>query len=157
MGTHIRDRKLDLFFVICFSFFAFSSAFSDALHTLGMLDGEGFWADANRGYGEAAGDQLFLAAPEFLSANVGISAFVYGPFYLLLVYAFLRGANWIRIPAFVYVGALLHGITEFFYWEFVMGPSPTQPAIFFAFNGPYLIVPLLLAWRMRKPQPFGPD
>lgn len=151
----LTDRKGDLFFVVCFILFAFSSGFSDAFHALNLVHGGGFWARANTWYGQVAGDLFFLSDQPFARVSTGISAFVFGPFYLLLVYAFVRGANWIRIPALLYVAAMVHGMTEFLYWEFWLGPPPQNLPVFFAFNLPYLIVPLLLAIRMRKPNPFG--
>ena len=80
---------------------------------------------------------------------------VYGPFYLVLVYAFVRGANWIRIPALIYIGAMVYGMIQFLYWEFALGMPPRNLPVFFAFNLPYLVVPLLLGLRMRRPEPFG--
>jgi len=112
-------------------------------------------ARANRWYGELAQDYYFLADHDYLRINTGISGMVYGPFYLLLVFAFIKGKNWIRIPAFIYVGAMMHGMTEFVIGEYWLGPPPGRPIIFWAFNGPYGVIPLLLAYRMRKPNPFG--
>ncbi|MEM7137658.1 MAG: DUF2781 domain-containing protein [Myxococcota bacterium] len=154
-GTPISARPRDWFFVACFSFFAFSSAFSDSWHALGLLEGDMFWARANRWYGEIAQDHYFLADHDYLRINTGISGMIYGPFYVLLVYAFVTGRNWIRIPAFIYVGAMMHGMTEFVIAEYWIGPPPGKPLIFWLFNGPYGIIPLLLAYRMRKPNPFG--
>ena len=52
----LSSRKKDIFFVVCFSFFAFSSFFSDSWHALGLLEGDAFWSRANRWYGEIAQD-----------------------------------------------------------------------------------------------------
>ena len=35
-GSGLSQRKGDLFFAVCFAFFAFSSLFSDAVHALGF-------------------------------------------------------------------------------------------------------------------------
>ncbi len=53
-GLPLSLRKKDIFFVLCFSFFAFSSFFSDSWHALGLLEGDAFWSRANRWYGEIA-------------------------------------------------------------------------------------------------------
>ncbi|HZP43691.1 MAG TPA: hypothetical protein VFD84_19570 [Candidatus Binatia bacterium] len=55
-----------------------------------------------------------------------ISAFVLEPFYPVLVYAVARGRDWIRLPALVY--AELRDD----------------------------VLPLILAWRMRRPAPSRP-
>ena len=83
-GTPISERPRDWFFVIAFSFFAFSSFFSDSWHALGLLHGDGFWPEANRWYAEVAGDEFFKADHKFVRVNTGISGMIYGPFYLFL-------------------------------------------------------------------------
>ena len=110
---------------------------------------------AGRWYGEIALDFFFLADHQYVRVNTGISGMIYGPFYLLLVYAFVKGKNWIRPMALVYVGAMLHGCTEFLIYEYWIGPPPGNALLFWAFNGPYWVVPFMLGVRMWKPDPFG--
>ena len=124
-------------------------------HALGLLEGNPFWSKTNRWYGEISGDVYFLANHDYSRVNLGISAFIFGPFYLVLAFAFAKGANWIRIPAFIYVGAMLHGMSEWVVWQYFIGPPPTETLIFWAFNGAYAAIPVLLAIRMWKPEPFG--
>lgn len=150
----IAKRPRDWFFVCFFLFFFYSSMSSDGWHATGAVDAMTFWGRGNLWYARAAGDSFFLDDALFSRINTGISAFVFGPFYLVVAYAFLRGRNWIRLPALIYVGAMVHGVVEFVYWEYALGAAPTHAAVFWAFNGPYLVVPLLLAWRVWKPQPF---
>lgn len=154
-GTPISKRKRDIFFACCFAFFAFSSFCSDAQHGLGRLHGDGFWARANMWYADAANDQFFKEDHAFPRINTLISGFVWGPFYLVLVYSFVRGWNRVRPWALLYVGGMTHGVIEFMYWEYAIGPPPGNPLVFWAFNAPYVIVPILLGFRMWKPMPFG--
>ena len=151
----LSQRPWDWFFVVMFSFFAFSSFFSDAFHGLNAIDATSFWGRANLWYIEVAGDEFMRADNTFSRLNTAISGLVYGPFYLTLVYAFVRGKSWIRIPAFLYVGAMLHGYVEFMWWEYALGTPPGNPLVFWAFNGPYGVVPVLLAIRMWKERPFA--
>jgi hypothetical protein len=151
----LSQRKRDWLFVGAFAFFAFSSFFSDAWHALGLLEGDQFWAVANRWYAEVAGDAFFAADHRYVRVNTAISGFVYGPFYLVLVYAFVRGKNWVRTPALIYVGAMLHGFTEYVVYEYWIGPPPREALIFWAFNGPYAVIPFLLGVRMWKADPFS--
>jgi hypothetical protein len=154
-GKRLSERPRDWFFVIAFSFFAFSSFFSDAWHALGLLEGDAFWARANQWYIETAEDYFLAADHVYARINTGISGLVFGPFYLVLVYAFVKGRNRIRPFALVYVGAMLHGMVEFTVWEYWIGPPPGRPLVFWAFYGPYALVPLLLGVRMWKPKPFS--
>jgi len=50
---------------------------------------------------------------------------------------------------------MLHGCTEFLVYEYWIGPPPGNALVFWAFNGPYWVVPFMLGVRMWKPQPFG--
>jgi len=153
----LGERPRDWLFVIAFSFFAFSSAFSDAVVARGVPlapDSPSFWARANWWYASGT-DPVLLQAPIGLKVQVAISAFVFGPFYLLLVYAFVAGRDWIRMPAIVYVSAMTYGMVLLFGAEFLGDLPPTNVPKFLAFNLPYLVVPLLLGYRMRGPRPFS--
>jgi hypothetical protein len=57
--------------------------------------------------------------------------------------------------ALVYVGAMQHGCTEFLIYEYWIGPPPGNQLVFWAFNGPYWVIPFMLGVRMWKPDPFG--
>jgi hypothetical protein len=151
----LRERKKDLFFIIIFGLFAFTSFSGDALHALGLMEDDGVFAEGNRRYMEAAQDHFLAAGHDFSRFNTSISAFVYGPFYLLLVHAFVRGSNFIRPLALLYVGAIVMSTSQFIWWEYAIGPAPGVDSIFWAFNGPYILVPILLAARVWKEQPFS--
>ena len=155
--TPLGARPRDWFFVLAFAFFAFTSAFSDAVVARGIAlapDSPHFWARANWWYAQGT-DPLLLRPPTGLRVQVAISAFVFGPFYLLLVYAFVAGKNWIRMPAIVYVSAMTYGMLLLFGAEFLGDLPPTNVPKFLAFNLPYLVIPLLLGYRMRRPRPFA--
>jgi len=87
----------------------------------------------------------------------GLSAFLYLAFYLVLVPALIKGWNWIQLPAVIYAtmiasitGIIVFGVEFFGEPEFQTG----NPLKFLAFNLPYVLIPLLLLIRMRKPLPF---
>lgn len=149
----LRERKSDFFFIVVFALFACTSLFGDAQHALGRVEaGNG---GAMAWYISASQDHFFAAAHDFTRFSTAISAFVYGPLYLLLVYAFIAGKNFIRPLALVYVGAIAYGTCQFIWWEYAIGPAPGVAAVFWAFNGPYLLIPILLAARMWRAEPFG--
>lgn len=155
----LRERPGDWLFVLAFGFFAFSSFFSDSLVARGIRlapDSPSFWARANYWY--AAGtDPLLLSPPISLEIQTFVSAFVFGPFYLVLVYAFAAGKDWVRIPAVIYVSAMVYGMILFLGTEFLGALPPTNLPKFFGFNLPYLVIPLLLGYRMRRRHPFSAD
>jgi hypothetical protein len=152
-GLPLRERKRDLFFVVAFALFTCSSLFSDTPHALGITDGP--FGDANAFYAELAGDRFFASNPLPLRVRLYFSGLVFPFVTATLTWAFARGVNGVRPLALMYAGTMIVGVLEFFGWELASGMMATNLAVFFGFNGPYLLVPLLLAVRMWQPNPFG--
>ena len=155
----LRRRWIDIAFAFVFLGFAISSGISDLVPTLGIhmsATSDNPLARINYWYAHDA-DPLFMNPPVWMRIVTGLSAFVYGPFYLVLVYCLLRGHNWIQLPAVVYASMIvsLTGIVVFGV-EFFGEPQfqTHNPGKFLAFNLPYVLLPLLLLVRMRKPMPF---
>jgi hypothetical protein len=155
----LRKRPIDIFFSVVFLTFAITCGISDAIPTLGIpmsADSANFLARANYWYAMDA-DPLFMNPPVWMRFVTGLSAFVYGPFYLVLVYSLIKGINRIQLPAVIYAtmissltGIVVFGV-EFFGEAPFRTPNPTK---FLLFNLPYVLIPLLLLVRMRKPNPF---
>src|SRR5215470_16763451 len=107
-GTSLRDRPGDWFFVAAFSGFTLSSWLSDIVPALGLPitpDSPSALARATYFYAQDA-DPLLIANPFYLRISCFISAFVFGAFYPVLVFAFATGRNWIRVPALAYAAAM---------------------------------------------------
>ena len=154
-----KERKLDQFFAVIFLVFALTSGISDLVPTLGIHmapDSPNPLARANYWYAIDA-DPLFMYPPVWMRFVTGLSTFLYGPFYFVLSYALVKGRNWIQLPAVIYAtmissitGIIVFGVEFFGEPEF-----QTKNAVkFLAFNTPYVLIPLLLLARMRKPMPF---
>ena len=155
----LRRRPIDIFFAIMFTLFIVTSCIADMLPTLGVdftQPNGSFLVDSNYWYAHDA-DPLFMNPPVWMRIVTGLSAFVYLAFYLVLVPSLIRGWNRIQLPAVIYA-TMIAGITGIIVFgvEFFGEPElQTQnPAKFLAFNLPYVLVPLLLLIRMRKPLPF---
>ena len=155
----LRERRWDIFFMIVFALFACTSAVSDAVPTLGLkIAPDASWLGRiNYSYGHGT-DPLFIHPPTWMRFVTGLSAFVYGPFYLLLVYCLAKGKNWIQVPAVMYATAIsfITGVivfgTEFFSSNHAERVQNAPK--FLAYNIPYVLIPLLLLARMRKEKPF---
>ncbi|WP_236796205.1 emopamil-binding family protein [Amycolatopsis sp. GM8] len=155
----LRRRGIDIFFAIVFTAFTVTSLISDLLPTVGVdfshASGN-FFVNSNYWYAHDT-DPLFMDPPSWMRIITGLSAFGYMPFYLVLVYALVTGREWIQLPAVIYATMIvtLTGIVVFGV-EFFGEPQwrTPNPAKFLAFNLPYVLVPLLLLVRMRKPAPF---
>lgn len=155
----LRERPIDLFFAVLFVVFALTSGISDAVPTLGIEmspDSPNPLARANYWYAVDA-DPLFMHPPVWMRIVTGLSTFVYGPFYLVLAWALVKGKNWIQLPAVIYA-TMIASITGFIVFgvEFFGEPEfrTQNPLKFLSLNTPYVFFPLLLLARMRKPLPF---
>ena len=159
MSKPLRERKFDYLFVIFFSWAFITCIISDAIPTLGIVESphsSNILARWNYSYA-SVNDPLFLHPPVWMRFVTGLSAFVYAPFYLVLIFALVKSKEWIQLFSVIY-GSLIVGITgvvvfgvEFFgeaEWR------THHPITFLAFNAPYVLIPLLLIIRMRKPLPF---
>jgi hypothetical protein len=69
--------------------------------------------------------------------------------YVILIVAFWKRWNPIRIPAVVLSGALASNVITYVGAEFI-GDHVARPLLFIAVNAPYFIVAAALAWRMRQ-------
>lgn len=155
----LRERRIDLFFAVVFVVFAITSGISDAVPTLGIemsADSTNPLARANYWYAIDA-DPLFMHPPVWMRFVTGLSTFVYGPFYLVLAYCLVKGKNGIQLPAVIYAtmistitGIIVFGVEFFGEPEF----RTQNPLKFLSLNLPYVLLPVLLLVRMRKPMPF---
>lgn len=152
----LRARPIDLGLVVCFAIFAFTSLVMEMYITF-EID----LAASTDPFGRlwhfyaASWDPIFLDVPLYLWVMCTIDAFVFGPFYLVLIYALVRERDWIRIPAFVYVSAIVYSTIVYFGIELIGERHRANMWMVVAVNIPYTIVPLVLAWRLRRPAPFG--
>jgi len=102
-------------------------------------------------------DPIFLDTPLWLRIMCTIDAYLFGSFYLALIYAIVRERNWIRVPALLYGSAIVYSTLVYFGYEFLDEANRSEANLLAVFlvNVPYTIIPLLLMWRMRRPDPFG--
>lgn len=84
-----------------------------------------------------------------------IDGFVFGPFYLVLIYAFVRECEWIRGPALLYAGAIVYSTLVYFGVEFLTELERADIVWVITINIPYTIVPILLALRVRPAPVFA--
>lgn len=157
-NLRLRERPIDILFAVVFSAFTVTSIISDLLPSLGVdftqPTGNPL-VDANYWYAHDA-DPLFMQPPLWMRIATSLSAFVYMPFYIVLVTALIRGWNAIQLPCVIYATMIssITGIVIFGVELFDPVWRSPDPAKFLAFNLPYVLLPILLLVRMRKPLPF---
>ena len=152
----LRERPLDVVLVGFFCLFAFTSLVMEMYVVFGvdLRSARDPMARAWHFYA-ASWDPIFLDTPLWLRVMCGIDAFVFGPFYVVLIYAFVRGRDWIRLPALVFVSAIVYSTLVYFGVELLGEGARANLPMVVLVNVPYTLVPLLLAWRMRRPRPFA--
>lgn len=153
----LRQRPLDCLFIICFSFFVCSSVFVSPFNALNIPltpDSNNFIVRDLYWYASTI-DPLYMVNPLCRQIQDFIDTFIFGPFYFLLIYALIKGKNWIRIPTIIYVSAITYSLILYFGVEFLGDQPPIDYPKFFAINLPYLLIPLALGYRMRHPYPFS--
>lgn len=155
----LRQRPIDIFFIVIFSLFIVTCIISDSVEGLGLdqvANSPNILVQWNYTYSSQY-DPLYQSHPLWLRFISGTSAFIYSVFYVFLIISLVKGWNRIQLPSVIYATMIisLTGIpimgVEFFG---PVGERTPNPVVFLLYNGPYILVPLLLLIRMRKPLPF---
>jgi len=148
----ITRRPLDL---VLAAFFAVSILYGFAFslpEALGVpVAADSPWPPLRALHGWAVEQEpAHLDPPPTLIASLIFDGFVQSPFLIVLVWALLRGRESIRPAALLYAGAATMNM-YFYFFETVYGPHPPpHPEVYWPFNLPWLIAPMVLAWRMRR-------
>jgi len=158
MVAPLRQRPFDLMLVVWFVVFAFTSLVMEMYITFSVdlsaaTDPFGrvwFW------YADSF-DPIFLDPPYFLWLMCTFDGFIFGPFYLVLIAAFIKGWSWIRLPAIIYVSAIVYSTAVYFGVEFGEEAHRADLPMVLLINIPYTIVPLILLGRVWHPNVFGTD
>lgn len=152
MSTSIVRRPLDL---VLLGFFSLSILYG-FLYSLPEGLGVPVAADSPwpplRSLHEWAVEQepAHLDPPANLIAACLFDGFFQAPMLCFLMWGLIRQSPKIRNPVLVYAGAAVTNM--FFYFaETFLGPHPPQNlAVYLPFNLPWLLAPMILAWRVRS-------
>lgn len=100
-------------------------------------------------------DPLLLARPAWWRATIWIDALGFGPFYVVAIYAYIKGKDWMRLPSIIWASVMLTNVTIIMSEE-IFGPHATPHlAIVALANLPWLLVPLAVIVRMyTREHPF---
>jgi hypothetical protein len=99
-------------------------------------------------------DPLLLARPPFWRMTIWIDVLLFGPFYAFATYAFLRGGDWIRVPALVWSGMMTSNVLIILMEERYGVWATPRFGVVLALNLPWLLLPAAVVWRMRRDHPF---
>ncbi len=93
-------------------------------------------------------DPLLMARPMFWQMEIWLDQIFFGPYYVVAIYAFIKGKNWIRIPSIIY-GTMLFTNVFIILGEEIWGVHATGsvPMVLFA-NAAWFLMPILVIARM---------
>jgi hypothetical protein len=95
-------------------------------------------------------DPLLLARPAWYRATIWLDVVAFGPFYAAAIYAFARGREWIRLPCVVWAAMLFTAVFIILFDELRGVHATPAPAVVVAANAPWLVVPVLVIWRVAR-------
>jgi hypothetical protein len=162
----LAERRGDyVFILICLSF-SLTALIPDAAGALGVdlvhMDRTRqapppwpplFVLEALAWYGQRY-DLLLLHNPLYFRAMMWGDVLFTGPFYLAAAYAFYRGRDWIRVPAFFYASHVL-SYAVIITAEDLAGPyASPAPLLLFALYVPFWVFAVALMIRLRRHRPF---
>lgn len=150
----LSQRRGDRWIIAALLLFACTSLFVDRLAALDVdVCAEQRMAGMLCWYGQTI-DPLYLDNPQWLRVMSGISAWIFGPVYLLLAWAFWRGVDACRFVAIAWAVAMSYSLIVHIWMEF-FGPLPSpMPATMLAVYLPYMLLPVIVIARMRHERPF---
>ena len=154
----LKDRKIDIlflaFFIINLLFITYIVDFEqivirDPYNFTYPLWPPRFMVDLIHWWGNNF-DPVLMARPAWWMATIWWDALFFGPFYAFAIYAFIKGKEWIRIPAIIYSSVMLSGVIVILSEEiWGMHASPKTGMVLMA-NVPWLLIPVLLLISMWK-------
>ncbi len=92
-------------------------------------------------------DPALLERAAWWRATIWIDIILFGPFYAVAAYAFIRGKNWIRIPSIIWSSVMLTNVTIIFFVEFTAYVNPQWYFMVLA-NLFWILMPILTITRM---------
>jgi hypothetical protein len=99
-------------------------------------------------------DPLLMSRPPFWRMTIWIDVIAFGPFYAAAIYAFIRGRDWIRVPALVWSGLMMANVLIILMDErYGVTPAPNF-AFVVSLNLPWLLLPVAMIARMWRDHPF---
>ena len=99
-------------------------------------------------------DPLLMARPAFWRMTIWIDVIYFGPFYLAAIYAFVRGRDWIRVPALFWSGLMTANVLIILMEERYGAYATPEFGTVLALNVPWLLAPAAMLLRMRRDHPF---
>jgi hypothetical protein len=100
-------------------------------------------------------DHDLLARPVWWKMTIWLDDLVFGPFYVVAIYAYVKGKNWIRMPSVIYSTILLTNVIIILGEEYAGQWAAPNFLMVLLSNLAWLVFPLIIIGRMwRSERPF---
>ncbi|HJT56121.1 MAG TPA: hypothetical protein VJ761_06490 [Ktedonobacteraceae bacterium] len=93
-------------------------------------------------------DPLLIARPPFFKVTIWLDNLLYGPFYLVATYTYVKGEEWIRIPSIIYAVSMISGVIMILSEEAFGQYRTPHLALVVAANASWIIFALIILFRM---------
>ncbi len=166
MAIPLSKRPIDVALVLFFAVNLFFTTYVVSIEQVVIADPFNFtqpaWPPASLlalvHWWERSFDPLLLARPAWYRATIWLDVLAFGPFYAVAIYAFVRGRDWIRLPAVIWATMLFTNVFIILFDELLGVHATPYPATVVAANASWMLVPILVIWRVgRREHPFTLD
>jgi len=99
-------------------------------------------------------DPLLMARPAFFRMTIWIDVVAFGPFYAFAIYAFIRGRDWIRVPALVWAGVMMANVAMILFEERDGMYATSHFGVVLGANLPWGLLPVAVIIRLAHDHPF---
>ncbi len=158
-ATPLRQRPVDMLIVGFYTISVLYGLLFSLPEALGIpVSPDSPWPPLRFLYDWAVAEEpthLLDPLPIFLFSAVAIDGFVHSPFLCVMLYAFIFGKNWIRLWCLVFAGSAITNMYYYFMATLLGDHPPPNTLYYLVFNLPWMLMPMLLIWRMRHDKPFG--
>ena len=163
LSRRLRDRRVDLVFIAFFVVnLGFITYFFDVeqltVAHASHMTAYPAWppapiVDLVHWYGNHW-DPLLMARPAFYRMTIWIDVIAFGPFYAFAIYAFIRGRDWIRVPALVWAGVMMANVAMILYEERDGAYATSHFGMVLGANLPWGLLPVAVIVRLVRDHPF---
>lgn len=92
-------------------------------------------------------DPLLIARPVFFKVTIWLDNLLYGPFYAVAIYAYIKGKEWIRLPSIIYAVSMISGVIMILSEEAFGQYHTAHLALVVSANASWILFPLLILFR----------
>jgi hypothetical protein len=152
----LKQRKIDIVLIIFFIVNLFFITYivdieqiiiSDPYNFTYPLWPPAFLVDLVHWWGKNF-DPVLMARPVWWKVTIWWDSLLFGPYYAVAIYAFIKGKEWIRIPSIIWASIMLSGVAIILAEEMWGSYATPRRDIVLLANAGWVIFPIYMLIRM---------